>query len=139
MKIYLALIFLLLSVPLLANQPPYEVDDPAVTENFREIYLRVDQHKHAGDDDSSRMFDVIPDTSVAYDLGHSSRQWSNAYIATGTFSGALQISTYTTTQLNSWSPPRVGILLLNMTDFDLHVSTGVARSAWKNVRTGAGP
>lgn len=136
--IIIVLFFLFCGVDSFAEQPVFEVDDPAISENFREIYLRMDQHRHAGDDNSNRMFDVIPDSSTTYDLGSPTRTWASSHIATGTFTAALQISTYSTTQLNTWTPPRIGIVVLNVSIFDLCVSTIQAQNGWKNTRTGDG-
>ena len=61
------------------DQPPYEVTDPAINENFRRIYQLLDVHRH-NLDDSSRPFDWIPDTGAAYDLGKSSRTWRVLYV-----------------------------------------------------------
>ena len=125
----LTLFFLFCVSPLLAVQPPYEVEDPAISENFRQIYLDMDQHRH-NDDGSSRMYSVIPDSATTYDLGASSRVWKNAYIA---------LPNYTSGQLRLIAPPRTGYVIFNSDALDLYVATGTATAAWKNTRTGGSP
>ena len=75
------------------EQPPFEVDDVSVSENFREIYLEMDQHKH-NNDDSSRLENVIPSSGSTYALGNSSNTWAQAHIDTVTVINAL-VSTIT--------------------------------------------
>lgn len=49
----LILLFLMIPASLWASeQPPFDVPDPAIAENFREIYRTMDQHRHAQDGSS---------------------------------------------------------------------------------------
>ena len=51
---FIALILTALSSPLLRaeEQPPFDVSDPAISENFRRIYFLMDKHRHEQDDSS---------------------------------------------------------------------------------------
>lgn len=93
MRKILAMAILLWSISGLfaAEQPPYSVPDPAVSENFREIYRLMDQHRH-NQDDSQRPFDLVPDTGTTYDLGTSSNPWRNLYISSITFPNGTAIT-----------------------------------------------
>lgn len=63
-----------------ANEdPPYHVSDPAIAENFNVIYFMMANHRHSNDD-SSKPFDWLPDSSTVYDLGNSTSTWRNLYI-----------------------------------------------------------
>lgn len=87
MRIYfLNIMFFLLLVPCRidgSEQPPYEVPDPAVSENFREIYQTMDIHRHA-EDDSSRPFDLIPSSGLTYSLGSATTKWAEVHVDSAT-------------------------------------------------------
>ena len=66
------------------EQPIYEVEDPALSENLRSISYTLDQHRHSNDG-SSRLQDTVPDSSSTYILGSTTNPWKNVHSDTGTF------------------------------------------------------
>lgn len=52
-RTYLTFFILIMSPSILhADQPPFDVSDPAISENFRNIYQLMDVHNHSGTDSS---------------------------------------------------------------------------------------
>lgn len=114
------------------EQPPYEIEDRAISENMRVIYYGLDQHRHNGED-SSKLFDVIPASSSRYNLGGSTTTWQF------TFSLQVALGNYTTAQIRTLTPATTGAIIYNREGLDLWVSTGISTGQWRNVRTGAAP
>lgn len=65
------------------EQPYYVVKDAKIMENFRKIYLAVQQHRHSGSDFSNKLYNVIPATGSTYNLGSNDAKWSNIFISSG--------------------------------------------------------
>ena len=52
MKLLILFFFMIPTAVWSSEQPPFDVPDPAISENFREIYRIMNSHKHAQDDSS---------------------------------------------------------------------------------------
>lgn len=95
MKLLLFLSLLFCTMPYLAHgdeQPPYKISDAAVDENFTRVYYLTDQHKHTGNDGSSRLQTVIPSSGSTYDLGSTTSPWKNLYVNNLFVTSGIQIT-----------------------------------------------
>lgn len=110
----------------------YKIEDPAIAENFRRIYLLLDQHKHDGVD-SVKLSDVIPSSPTMYSLGNSTTPWAAVY------GDQTVLGNRTSAQLKTMVAVSSGTLIYNFTDKDVYVATATSAGAWRNIRTGGGP
>src|SRR3990167_4726944 len=95
------LIVLSLFVKLEADDIPFQVKEPYIMENFRNIYRLMDLHRH-DNDGSARLYNIIPSSASTYDIGNTTRSWRRLYIdsiefADGSVQTTSNASTYTYT------------------------------------------
>ena len=97
------------------EQPTFTVKDPKINENFRQIFLTMDQHVHDGVD-SSKLKDVIPNSGSTYSLGDALNHWKNIYVDT-----YFGISIGVGSALNSFSDNQnvVAITTINVVSNDI--------------------
>src|SRR3990167_8625961 len=103
MKKWLLFITTILSlfVKLKADDIPFQIKEPHIMENFRNIYRLMDLHRH-DNDGSARLYHIIPSSASTYDIGNTTRSWRRLYIdsiefADGSVQTTSNASTYTYT------------------------------------------
>ncbi len=79
-------------VSILYAEPPNAVKEPAIDENFEAVFKQMQDHKH-NEGESSRLNDVLPESSDTYKLGSPELPWAQVHAGTGTFSAAVGIGT----------------------------------------------
>ena len=120
------------------DTPPYTTPESEVgiKENFNEAFRILDTHKHAGGDDSSRLFDVVPASPSVYDLGSSSAPWQNVHLSTSVVFNVLFDKTTLLVDGNpKLMPSFIGQLVLSSGTYDLWVATGLGTASWKVFRS----
>lgn len=91
-----------------AEQPPNEIKDPAINENFKEIYRLLSTHNHS-DSDSVPLWRVLPSSPPAFNqIGYSTSPWA-----------AVQ----------------QGEVVISSPTYDLWIPTGTDKASWKIVKS----
>ena len=130
--LFIPLVFLA-KTALGVSQPPYEIKDAATAENMRVIYFTVDQHRHTGEDGSSLMYDVLPDSASHYNVGSTTNPWHFV------IADQMVLGNYTTAQIRALTPATTGAIVYNREGLDIYVATGSKVGQWRNTRTGTAP